>query len=73
VFATATWRVRRREAGNQLTWCQKEGVRRAVISHCGKEIVEGDRDTLAAQLAAMARERGVHATIAYDGLSLVLR
>ena len=26
----------------QLTWCQKEGVPRAIITHCGSEIVTGD-------------------------------
>jgi phosphoribosyl 1,2-cyclic phosphodiesterase len=57
----------------QLTWCQKEGVPRAIISHCGKEIVEGDRRVLETQLRAMAEERGVVAAFAHDGLTLVLR
>lgn len=57
----------------QLTWCQKEGVPRAIISHCGREIVEGDERTLAAELRAMADERGVTAELAHDGLEVVLR
>jgi phosphoribosyl 1,2-cyclic phosphodiesterase len=57
----------------QLTWCQKEGVGRAIISHCGREIVEGDRSELEARLRAMAEERGVIAAFAHDGLELVLR
>jgi phosphoribosyl 1,2-cyclic phosphodiesterase len=57
----------------QLTWCQKEGVRRAIISHCGREIVEGHRPDLQTQLRAMAEERGVLAAFAHDGLELVLR
>lgn len=57
----------------QLTWCRKEGVPRAIISHCGKEIVEGDPATIRAELHAMAEERGVEAELAYDGLALVLR
>jgi phosphoribosyl 1,2-cyclic phosphodiesterase len=57
----------------QLTWCRKEGVPRAVITHCGKEIVEGDEGTLDAELRAMAVERGVDARFAHDGLELVLR
>lgn len=57
----------------QLTWCQKEGVPRAIISHCGREIVEGDERTIAAELRAMAEERDVVAALAYDGLELVLR
>lgn len=57
----------------QLTWCRKEGVPRALITHCGAEIVEGDERTRAAELRAMAEERGVEAALAYDGLEVVLR
>lgn len=57
----------------QLTWCQREGVPRALISHCGREIVEGDERTIAADLRAMAEERGITAALAHDGLELVLR
>lgn len=57
----------------QLTWCQKEGVPRAIISHCGSEIVAGDERTLGAELRAMAEERGVRAELARDGQELVLR
>jgi phosphoribosyl 1,2-cyclic phosphodiesterase len=57
----------------QLTWCQREGVRRAIITHCGSEIVEGDERTLGAEIRHLAKKRGVEAQIAYDGLKLVLR
>jgi hypothetical protein len=57
----------------QLTWCRKEGVDRAIITHCGAEIVEGDERTLGAELRAMAEERGVEAEFARDGQTLVLR
>lgn len=57
----------------QLTWCRKEGVPRAVMTHCGSQIVEGDERTLGATLREMARERGVEAEIAHDGMELVLR
>ena len=57
----------------QLTWCRKEGIPEAIISHCGKEIVEGDERTLGAELRAMAEERGVTASFARDGLEVVLR
>jgi phosphoribosyl 1,2-cyclic phosphodiesterase len=57
----------------QLTWCQKEGVPHAIITHCGTEIVTGDRAELERRLAALASERGVRAALAHDGLSLVLR
>lgn len=56
----------------QLTWCQKEGVPQAIFTHCGTEIVEGDERALAAKVQEMARERGVEAEIAHDGMELVL-
>src|SRR6266496_4459112 len=54
----------------QLTWCEKEGVPRAIITHCGSEIVTGDEGKLSAKLRAMAAERGVDMRIAYDGMKL---
>jgi phosphoribosyl 1,2-cyclic phosphodiesterase len=57
----------------QLTWCKKECVPRAVITHCGSEIVAGGEKNARAQLACMAAERGLEAEIAYDGMELVLR
>jgi phosphoribosyl 1,2-cyclic phosphodiesterase len=56
----------------QLTWCQKEGVPRAIITHCGSEIVTGDERDIAAKICAMATERGVEVQIAYDGMKLKL-
>lgn len=57
----------------QLTWCKKEGVPEAVITHCGSQIVEGDERTLRARLREWARERGVEASFAHDGMERVLR
>lgn len=57
----------------QLGWCQEAGVARAVFTHCGSEIVEGDERTLRARVRAMGRERGVEAAIAHDGMEMVLR
>ena len=57
----------------QLDWCAKEGVPRAVITHCGSEIVKGDVRKLASELRAMASERGIEAQIAHDRMELVLR
>ena len=56
----------------QLTWCEKEGVARAIITHCGSEIVTGDEGKLCAKLRVMAAERGVDVRIAYDGMKLEL-
>jgi ribonuclease BN (tRNA processing enzyme) len=56
----------------QLGWCQQAGIPRALFTHCGSEIVEGDERILGAKLRAMARERGVEARIAYDGMTVAL-
>jgi phosphoribosyl 1,2-cyclic phosphodiesterase len=56
----------------QLTWCQKEGVPRAIITHCGSEIVTGDEREISAKIRAMAAERRVDARIAYDGMKVNL-
>jgi len=57
----------------QLTWCEKEGVPRAIVTHCGSQIVKGDERVLGARLREMAAERGVEAEIAHDGMDLILR
>lgn len=57
----------------QLGWCAAEGVERMLITHCGAEIVAGDERHLRAQVRFLARERGVEARSAHDGLELTLR
>jgi phosphoribosyl 1,2-cyclic phosphodiesterase len=56
----------------QLTWCEKEGVPQAIITHRGSEIVTGDERKLSAQLRALAADQGVEVCIAYDGMKLNL-
>jgi phosphoribosyl 1,2-cyclic phosphodiesterase len=56
----------------QLTWCQKEGVPRAIITHCGSEIVTGEKHDIAARICVMAAERRLDVRIAYDGMKVKL-
>lgn len=56
----------------QLDWCASHGVGRAVFTHCGSEIVRDER-AAAARVQALADERGLEASIAYDGLALLVR
>lgn len=56
----------------QLTWCAKNEVPRAIITHCGTEIVTGEQEARA-RLEQMAERCGVEADIAYDGLEVLLR
>lgn len=57
----------------QIGWCAKAGVARAIITHCGSEIVTGDERNLAASLHAMGAECGVETRIAHDRMELALR
>jgi len=57
----------------QLAWCRKEGVLRAIITHCGSEIVTADERKLTAKLRAMSTEPRLKARIAYDRMELILR
>lgn len=56
----------------QLTWCKKEGVPKAIITHCGTEIVDGDEGKLQQKVNELAAERQVEAVIAYDGMEVNL-
>jgi phosphoribosyl 1,2-cyclic phosphodiesterase len=56
----------------QLGWCAKEGVPCAIITHCGSEIVTGDERAIRKAITATAREMGIAAEIAHDGMKLVL-
>ena len=57
----------------QLAWCAKEGVSRAIITHCGSEIVAGDENAVRKTIAALALAKGMEATIAHDRMELVVR
>ena len=54
----------------QLDWCAKAGVRRAVFTHCGSQIVRGDPRRMERVVRQLGCERGVDAGIAHDGLTL---
>ena len=56
----------------QLGWCEKEGVARAIFTHCGSGIVRSDTRTIAARVRRLGEEHGVEASIAHDGLTLVI-
>jgi phosphoribosyl 1,2-cyclic phosphodiesterase len=55
----------------QLDWCAEAGVRRAVFTHCGSQIVRDD-PRAAGTVRALGRERGVEAVIAFDGMELTV-
>jgi phosphoribosyl 1,2-cyclic phosphodiesterase len=58
----------------QLTWCQKLDVPRAIFTHLGSEIVEGDERHIGAEIRDLAEGRQVdQVEIAHDGMEVVLR
>ncbi len=56
----------------QLGWCWKEGVPRALFTHCGAEILASDGRAVAAKVRALGQKRGIVAGLAYDGKRLLL-
>ncbi len=56
----------------QLDWCQAMNVKRAIFTHCGSQITRDDPDHATALVAELGRERGIEASLAYDGLRLAL-
>lgn len=52
---------------SQLGWCQKTGVRRAVFTHCGSEIVRSAGRGLDALVRRLGRDHAVNASLACDG------
>lgn len=57
----------------QIRWCGKEGVPRALFTHCGSQVLKADGPHLRAVIRAMGREVDVDAGLAHDGMALVLR
>jgi phosphoribosyl 1,2-cyclic phosphodiesterase len=56
----------------QLRWCSEEGVKRAIFTHCGSEIVGGDGRKIAARVRRLGAEHDIRASIAHDGMTLNL-
>ena len=59
--------------GTQLAWCQTAGVSRAIITHCGTQIVTADRAIVKQQFAELSSKYKLRVEVANDGMELVLR
>lgn len=57
----------------QLRWCARHKVRRAIFTHCGSQIVAGKEKQLVTKLRRLADELGVQGQIAHDGMTVLLR
>ncbi len=56
----------------QLNWCATYKVPRALFTHCGTEIVTGNKPQIEKQIKELGRQVGVKASTAYDGLKLII-
>ncbi len=56
----------------QLFWCALAGVKRALFTHCGTELVNDQDDGNRAQVVAIGRQREVEADIACHGQIIIL-
>jgi phosphoribosyl 1,2-cyclic phosphodiesterase len=57
---------------DQLGWCRKAGVRRAIFTHCGSPIVRAGARKMNVALQKLGSEHGVDARFACDGDRLFL-
>jgi phosphoribosyl 1,2-cyclic phosphodiesterase len=57
---------------DQLGWCSRNGVQRAVFTHCGSAVVRADPRIVEPRVERMGRELGVEARLAHDGMSMTL-
>jgi ribonuclease BN (tRNA processing enzyme) len=51
----------------QLSWCKIAGVKQAVFTHCGSQIVRGDARPLGPLGRRLGRNHGIEARLARDG------
>jgi phosphoribosyl 1,2-cyclic phosphodiesterase len=56
----------------QLAWCRAAGVPKAIITHCGTQIVTAEEAVLRERIAALSREYDMAVAIAEDGMELTL-
>lgn len=57
----------------QLDWCAKARVHRAIFTHCGSPIVRMNPRAMDSLVRRLGQEHGIEAQIARDGDNLSLR
>jgi phosphoribosyl 1,2-cyclic phosphodiesterase len=56
----------------QIEWCRREGISRAIFTHCGSQIVAGDEELALSRIRELGREHGVEAALAYDSFKVLV-
>lgn len=51
----------------QLGWCKKAGIKQAIFTHCGSQIVRGDARRLDVLIHRLGHAHGIDARLARDG------
>ena len=57
----------------QLGWCKKAKIPRAIITHCGTQIVAAKAKVVEEKINELGKERGIKASIAHDGMVVIVR
>jgi hypothetical protein len=54
----------------QLAWCKEAGIRQAMFTHCGSQLVRSEARHAGALVRSLGREVGIDTRLAYDGLRI---
>jgi len=57
----------------QISWCEKESIPRAIVTHCGLEIVKEGDEKIEEKFSELGRKYGVNVQLAYDGMRVLVR
>lgn len=58
----------------QLIWCQNEGVKKAIFTHCGSEIVKfRNENKIQKIIIDLGEKYKIKTRLAYDGMNILLR
>lgn len=57
---------------DQLQWCKRYGIKRALFTHCGSEIVKHDMQNVQSKIKKLAEEYQIPVLIAYDGMEYIV-
>ena len=57
---------------DQLAWCKAQGVPKAIITHCGSELVKGNREEKEALIENLGELEEVETMVAFDGMKITL-
>ncbi len=55
----------------EINWCKKYGIKKFIVTHCGKQIVTMEKEKLEEKISEYS-ENSVNVKVAYDGYSLKL-